>query len=407
MGACGSKEGVGTLEKSRSFSSLFKDGEARRTSAVDKKLKAMKDNQVDDVQLLIMGTGGCGKSTFFKQIQRILQGEKGDWTTEEKVDLIPQIHINMYDSILKIVEQTKIVKRPQRNISEANRKHCEMIAKAFEEKREFQSDIWESLRAVWADPAIQQTYSEAVKDKFWIDDNTEFYFSKISEFAGANFLPKTEHLLRIRMRTTGIIEKSITHDNKKITFIDVGGQRNERKKWFRKNGIFENSKGILYVIALNEYDIVTFEDDTANAMQEALQTFEQVCESPAFQNVPIVIFFNKTDLLAEKLEKGAPLSYCFEEYVGPNTRTEVIQYIKDQFMLRCDDPRRIRKVYQTNFTNTDELNSIVHEFLPLFDVATKDSFFKEVKPQKSPRYHSAGGSLIKNYSAPQEEDATT
>jgi len=41
--------------------------------------------------------------------------------------------------------------------------------------------------------------------------------------------------------------------------VDVGGQRSERKKWIH---CFEGVTAVIFVSALNEYDLVLAEDDS-------------------------------------------------------------------------------------------------------------------------------------------------
>jgi len=44
-------------------------------------------------------------------------------------------------------------------------------------------------------------------------------------------------------------------DGNKFKIFDVGGQRNERKKWIH---CFENVTAVLFVGVLSEYDLVNF-----------------------------------------------------------------------------------------------------------------------------------------------------
>jgi hypothetical protein len=52
---------------------------------------------------------------------------------------------------------------------------------------------------------------------------------------------------------------------------DVGGQKNERKKWMH---CFDNVHAVMFVAALSEYDMALFEDDAENRMADALQLFK-------------------------------------------------------------------------------------------------------------------------------------
>ena len=61
-------------------------------------------------------------------------------------------------------------------------------------------------------------------------------------------------------------------EGKEFVVIDVGGQRNERKKWIH---CFEDVTAIVFIAALSAYDSVLFEDSSTNRMYEALDLFER------------------------------------------------------------------------------------------------------------------------------------
>ncbi len=48
-------------------------------------------------------------------------------------------------------------------------------------------------------------------------------------------------------------------------FIDVGGQRNERRKWIHA---FEDVTCVMFVAAISEYDQTLYEDEKKNRMVE-------------------------------------------------------------------------------------------------------------------------------------------
>jgi G-protein alpha subunit len=55
--------------------------------------------------------------------------------------------------------------------------------------------------------------------------------------------------------------------------VDVGGQRNERRKWIH---CFENVKAVVYLVGLSGYNQCLYEDASVNRMQESLKLFRQV-----------------------------------------------------------------------------------------------------------------------------------
>lgn len=94
--------------------------------------------------------------------------------------------------------------------------------------------------------------------------------------------------------------------------VDVGGQRSERKKWMH---CFQDVTAVIFCVAMSEYDLKLYEDDTTNRMHESLKLFKEICNSRWFIDTSMILFLNKKDLFQEKIKK-IDLSVCFEDYKG-------------------------------------------------------------------------------------------
>jgi hypothetical protein len=53
----------------------------------------------------------------------------------------------------------------------------------------------------------------------------------LERIAGEGYKPTNEDILNVRAKTTGIVETEFIHNGLHFRMVDVGGQRNERKKW--------------------------------------------------------------------------------------------------------------------------------------------------------------------------------
>jgi hypothetical protein len=62
--------------------------------------------------------------------------------------------------------------------------------------------------------------------------------------------------------------------------FDVGGQRNERRKWIH---LFDGVTAVIFCAALSEYDQTLFEDESTNRMIETKELFEWVLKEPTFE----------------------------------------------------------------------------------------------------------------------------
>jgi guanine nucleotide-binding protein G(i) subunit alpha len=128
------------------------------------------------------------------------------------------------------------------------------------------------------------------------------------------YMPTDEDVLRCRLRSSGIVEKSFEVQGATFNFVDVGGQRNERKKWLH---CFAGVNMLMYITAMNEYDQMLYEDDTVNRMEESIAVFKGLLDYEEFRSKPVIIFFNKRDLLHERLKKGVDPSVLWpDEYKG-------------------------------------------------------------------------------------------
>jgi len=112
--------------------------------------------------------------------------------------------------------------------------------------------------------------------------------------------------------------------------VDVGGQRNERKKWMH---CFEGVTALLFVAAVSEYDQMLYEDENVKRMDESLMLFENICNSRWFRDTSVILFLNKCDLFREKL-KTVPLQKCFVEYDGDGSYESACEFMEKEFMKR-------------------------------------------------------------------------
>jgi len=191
------------------------------------------------------------------------------------------------------------------------------------------------LAALWRDPGIQQTYEH--RSMFQLIDSCGYFMGKIMEIAAPGYIPNEQDVLRSRVRTTGIVENEFVIDGNQFKLFDVGGQRNERKKWIH---CFSEVTAVLFVAALSAYDLVLYEDEDTNRMEEALNLFDEICNSRWFKKTSMILMLNKRDLFAEKIKK-VPLTVTFPAYKGnPNDYDQCIEFIRTQFEGKRQDPTK-------------------------------------------------------------------
>jgi hypothetical protein len=141
-----------------------------------------------------------------------------------------------------------------------NDKDCRSAANKIRELRMYDKltpALAQDLKLLWNSKAVQQMYE--LRHTYQLPDSTNFYMSKLNEITAPDYLPSDEDMLRSRVRTSGIVEEKYVIDGVKFSMYDVGGQRNERKKWIH---CFEDVTAIIFCVAMSEYDQVLHEDET-------------------------------------------------------------------------------------------------------------------------------------------------
>jgi GTPase SAR1 family protein len=205
---------------------------------------------------------------------------------------------------------------------------------------------------LWKDDSIQNAYTN--RSQFQLTDSAKYFFERIKDVAAQNYLPTQQDVLRSRVRTTGIVENDFEIDGNKFKMFDVGGQRNERKKWIH---CFENVTAVLFVVAISEYDQMLYEDESTNRMVEALNLFDEVCNSRWFQETSMILFLNKRDLFGDKIAK-VPLTVCFPDYDGENTYEAGSEFLRSQFEAKNHNDAKIVYSHITCATDTDNIKVV-------------------------------------------------
>ena len=161
----------------------------------------------------------------------------------------------------------------------------------------------ELITKMWKHPHVQKAYDK--RNEFQLNDSAYYYLNdRLHEIFTASYVPDDQDVLRSRVRTTGIVQSdfTITKDKAKlpITMFDVGGQRNERRKWIH---CFDAVDAVVFVASLSEFDQVLYEDESKNRLEEALELFKQIINNKWFKGAHFILFLNKKDLFQKKLEE--------------------------------------------------------------------------------------------------------
>lgn len=295
-------------------------------------------------KLLLLGAGESGKSTLFKQMITIYG--KG-YPESERKTFTSIIYNNIITSMKILCHQSEVYGEKKVAANE-EKIHIEELDNADD----INEEVADPIKILWNDPGIQATFK--ARAKFQFPDSAPYFFDRIDDIARPDYIPTKQDVLRSRVRTTGIVENAFEIDGNQFKMFDVGGQRNERKKWIH---CFENVTAVLFVAAISEYDQVLYEDENTNRMMEALNLFEEICNSRWFRDTSMILFLNKRDLFEDKIA-NVSLSVCFENYDGPDTYDAGCEFLQEQFESRNRNPDKQVYTHITCATDTDNIQAV-------------------------------------------------
>lgn len=295
----------------------------KKNAEVDNQLANQAKQEDEKIKLLLLGAGESGKSTIFKQM-KLIYGDQ--YTEAEKRQQIPTVFSNVLQAMKVMIEQVQIM-----NLAAEVKAKDELdMIKNLDENDPINVPIGNAIKKLWADPGMQTVWSR--RSEFQIIESVQYYFNKIDIIKMPDYLPDKDDIVYSRVRTSGIVTERYIIDGTPFEMYDVGGQRNERKKWIH---CFEGVTAVIFVAAISEYDQTLFEDASTNRMVEALDLFEDICNNIFFLESSMILYLNKRDLFAEKIKNKNIRDYGFSDFQGKDGDYDAgIQYFVDKFMSK-------------------------------------------------------------------------
>lgn len=277
----------------------------------------------EKIKLLLLGAGESGKSTIFKQMKLIYGDQYSD---AEKKQQIPTIYSNILQAVKVLVEHAISFNM----VGQVNAKADFELIKNIDENEAITISVGNAIKALWNDPGIQAVWER--RSEYQIIESVQYYFNRIDKIKMPDYIPDKDDIVYSRVRTSGIVTERYIIDNTTFEMYDVGGQRNERKKWIH---CFEGVTAVIFVAAISEYDQKLFEDASTNRMVEALDLFEDICNNVFFLESSMILYLNKRDLFEQKIKVKHIRDSGFSDFTGKDgDYDDGVAYFVDKFMSK-------------------------------------------------------------------------
>eukprot|EP01083_Nonionella_stella_P308451 1088197_1 len=268
-------------------------------------------------QLLLIGSPDAGASTLFETFKLVPNDHNLDLLLREGRSAIRQ---NCVSGILTLLQQSQdLYDQDTQHNKECLVSLSDDVVNAINLIVHYKSEsfthhlghnesqeLCKAIYKIWRLDSIQTTFS--LRDtEYHFPVNLDYFFDKINEIMMEDYTPTKEDALKCKMHNAGTTEHKNAYEERDYKMIDCSALSNDQ---------FDTFDVVLFVAALDHYNIITSEDNTRNAMHETIALFDEICNSQWFKKTETILLLNRDDLFRGKLRRHISLSVCFSASVG-------------------------------------------------------------------------------------------
>ena len=162
-------------------------------------------------------------------------------------------------------------------------------------------------------------------NEFHLIDSAHYFLDRINIIKQKEYIPDDQDILRCRVLTTGILETQFFVKQVNFHIFDVGGQRDQRKKWIQ---CFNQVTAIIFVVDISSFNMTIREDGKVNRLIESLESFRQIWINRYLYHISIILFLNKYDIFVDKIvNQNCKLEDYFPDFQFYQTPTKIDKHL--------------------------------------------------------------------------------
>ncbi|KAL3053711.1 hypothetical protein OYC64_006102 [Pagothenia borchgrevinki] len=326
-----------------------------RSSKIEQDIFEHARTEMNVVKILMLGAAESGKSTLIKQIKII---HSHGFSKQELMSFKAAVLDNLLTSMKFVLRGMGMLRINLAN--KKNKMHARSIlscSQCLGDDDELLPFVAHAICALWADQGVRAAAARGYE--FELNDSALYFFENLSRIISPKYVPMETDVLRVRVRTCGIIETQFQLHDVIFRLYDVGGQRSERRKWL---SYFDCIQVVLFVVALSSYDMTQTEDPSENRLQESLELFTSICTNIVFGSTSLILFMNKTDLFRDKiLRSGRHLRCYLSSYKGADGDVDAAAHHITAMFSSCNSsPDKPVYHHYTTATDTSNVQVVFH-----------------------------------------------
>ncbi|KAI8913314.1 guanine nucleotide binding protein, alpha subunit [Gorgonomyces haynaldii] len=315
------------VEQLKSESQSEKKAAKLRSMEIDKMLSegAEKLDPSKHLMLLLLGPADSGKTTVLKQLM-ILHG-KG-FSKDDKLYYRQLIHTFIIKNVKAVL--IRLAQNGYEFDSEQEEQLADVVSlQPLLPSEQYPASSLEAVKRIIDLPVIMHMIQKG--HEAGLDDSIGYFLEEHSRVLDVQFEPSEADILQCRRKTEQISEHEFEIESKIWHFVDVAGQIDKRQKWAAY--FDKNLAGLLFIVSVASYCQKMEENPVMNRLNDAMQLFESLLNHPVLKLRSMIVFFNKADLLQQRIKKY-PIRDYIPAYTDRDDPKAFLKYIANIFQQK-------------------------------------------------------------------------